>query len=81
MTRWRMHRYVRGLRQEARRRPEGALIYLTELQVRVIESGQSFALIPGHEIIGRAVRIERRRARFRNRIVGVFGLHKRRVRV
>jgi hypothetical protein len=75
MTRWRFHRFVKALRKRARCEPDPAA-YLLELQVRVIRSGQPMGLIPGHEIIARAAKIEERRARVRNRLVAVFGLRK-----
>ena len=76
MNRWRFHRFVRALRQRARSEPV-ALDYLIGLQQRVIDSGQPFGLIPGHEIIARAVKIERRRASVRNLAVSIFGLRRR----
>lgn len=75
MTRWRFHRFVRALRQRAHQESD-PLAYLEGFQERVVDSGQPFGIIPGHEIIGRAVKIERRRARLRNRAVAVFGLHR-----
>lgn len=75
MSRWRFHRFVRALRQRARREPD-ALAYLEGFQQRVLDSGQPMGLIPGHEIIGRAVKIERRRAKVRNRLVAIFGLRR-----
>lgn len=75
MSRWRFHRFVRALRQRAHREPD-ALAYLEGFRQRVIDSGQPFGLIPGRKIIGRAVKIERRRAKVRNRIVAIFGLHR-----
>jgi len=72
-------RAVRALRANARRQAgrAGALNHLQELQRRVIDSGQRFYNIPGHELIATAVKIERRRARVRNRTVAIFGLHRR----
>jgi hypothetical protein len=58
--------FVHALRVEARRQHgrRGAYDYLYGLQERMLASGQDFHVIPGHAIIAKAVRVERRRRRF-----------------
>jgi hypothetical protein len=75
VSRWRFHRFVRALRQRAHRESD-PLAYLEGFQARVLDSGQPFGLFPGHEIIGRAVKIERRRAKVRGLVVSIFGLRR-----
>lgn len=63
--RWRFNRLAAWkLRRFARAQyGPGALDYLESFQTRVLDSGQDFRLIPGHAIIARAVKVERRKAR------------------
>lgn len=75
MTRWRFHRFVRALRRRAHAEPD-PLAYLESFAERVKASGQPMGMIPGHEIIARAVTVERRRAKVRNVLVTVFGLRR-----